>query len=139
LNPAKDLGIHRLNDAAGLRVLLAGVVDAEQAERTRNNFCLGTMRKLEKRARSNGAALLQKLEGAVPSDFSQRENRFGPQDFKLVFKINAAARNFSERRFVVRRRATASGDNVGVGQLQSIVAMKGSKLIREARFVERRV
>src|SRR5262249_52895685 len=104
--------------------------------RTGNDFCLGAMRKLEERAGGNDAALLQKLEVAVPSDFSQREDRARLEKFYFALEVIATIRDLAGEWLVVRRRAATGGRNVGVDQLQSIVAVKGSGLIREACFVQ---
>jgi hypothetical protein len=46
----QDRGIHGGGDAAGLRVLLAGVVDAKQARRSGRDLCLGAVSEFVERA-----------------------------------------------------------------------------------------
>src|SRR5690348_17521829 len=80
-DPVEDLGVHGGSNAAGLRVLLAGVVDPEETRRSGGDFCFGAVGEFEKRAGSNDAALLKDVEVAVPSDFSQCEDRLRLEDF----------------------------------------------------------
>lgn len=54
----ENFGVHDGSDASGLRVLLAGVVNAEQTWRSRGDFGFGSMCEFVLRARSNHAALL---------------------------------------------------------------------------------
>ena len=97
------------------------------------------MREFVKRARSDDAALLQDFEVGVPGDLSESENRLGLQDFQLSLKVGAAIRNFTRKGLVVRRRTTAGGRGVDAIELQAIVAVERSRLIREAGFVQRGV
>jgi hypothetical protein len=55
---AKDLRIHGWRDAAGLGILLARMVDAEQSGRARRDFGLRAMGEFVKRTGGYHAALL---------------------------------------------------------------------------------
>src|SRR6266478_47445 len=95
------------------------------------------MRETESRARCDQAALFQNFEVRIPGDFSQREHSFGMQNLQLPFEITATIRNLLGERFVVRRRAANSGRNVSIVELQAVVAVEGSWLVREAGLEKR--
>ena len=132
----EDFGVHGGGDAAGLRVLLAWMVDAKQTRSSGRDFGFGPVREFEARARSNRTALFENVEVGVPGDFAQRKDRFRFQDFQLAFQIAAAIQDFSRERLVFWGSAAAGCGDVGVDELQAVVAVKGSGLICEACFVQ---
>src|SRR2546425_7347507 len=97
------------------------------------------MRELVKRARRNQAALLQDFQVPVPRNFSQRQHRLGLQNLQFALKIPAAIRDLLRQGLVLWWGAPASRADIRVLQLQPIIAVEGSWLIRKARFVQRRV
>lgn len=66
----EDFGVHGGGDAAGLGILLAGVVNAKQARSSGRDFGFGTVSEFEARARRDDVALLEDVEVAVPGDFA---------------------------------------------------------------------
>lgn len=132
----QNLGVHGGRDAAGLRVLLTGVVDAEEARSSGGDFGFRAMSEFETRARSDHAALLEDVEIAIPGDFAERKNRFRLKNLDLAFQVSAAIQDFSRERFVFWRSAAAGCGDVSIFELEAVIAVKGSGLIREACFVE---
>jgi len=136
LDAAEDLGIHRGREAASLCVLLAGMIDAEEAGGGGGELGFGPVGERESGARGNDAALLQDFEVGVPGDFSEGEDGARLEDFQFAEEIRAAICEFGRKRFVGGRSAADGGGDVGVFQLEAVVAADGSGLIGEARFVE---
>src|SRR6516162_1011810 len=136
---AKNSGVHGGSDAAGLRVLLARVIDGEQARRSGGKVRFRPVSELVRRSRNDDAALLEDFEIGVPSDFAKRKNRLGFQDFEFALEISAAIRDFSRERLVARRSAAAGGGDVGLIDLEAVLAVERDRLIREAGFVQRGV
>lgn len=132
----ENLGVHGGGDATGLRVLLAGMVDAEQARSSRRDFRLGAVSESEERAGSNHAALLEDVEVAVPGDFAERQDRLRLQDFQFALKITSAIQDFSRERLIFRRGAAACCGDVGVVELQAVFAVFRGRLICETGFVK---
>src|SRR5437899_5305191 len=97
------------------------------------------MRELVKRARRNQAAMLQDFQVPIPRNFSQRQHRLGLQNLQFALKIPAAIRDLLRQGLVLWWGAPASRADIRVLQLQPIIAVQGSWLIRKARFVQRRV
>ena len=137
LDAAEDFGVHRGSEAAGLGVLLAGVIDAEKAGVARGEFGFCAVGERVGGARGDGAALLQDFEVSVPGDFSERQHGARLEDFQFAEEIVAAIREFGGERLIGGRSAADGGGDVGVFQLEAVVAANGSGLIGEARSVER--
>src|SRR6266849_1072337 len=97
------------------------------------------MREFEECSRCDHAAPLQDFEEHIPGNLPERQDRFRSQDFDLALQVAAAVRNFFGERLIVGRGASACRADIRVFQPQSIVAVQGSGLIREAGFVQRRV
>ena len=106
MDAAEDLGVHGVSDAAGLRVLLAGVVDTEEARGVGGELCLRAVGEGKRGSRCDCALLFQDFQVGVPGDFSEGENRSGLQDLYFAFEIATAIGNFTGQRFVGWRRAT---------------------------------
>ena len=132
----ENFGVHGGGDAAGLCVLLAGVIDAKQAWGSGRDFGFCAVSEFEERAGSDQAALLEDVEVGVPADFAESEDCLGLQDFDLALEIAAAIENFTRERFILRRSAAACCGDVCVLKLQAILAVNGTGLIRKARFVQ---
>src|SRR6267143_1501377 len=136
-DPPEDSGIHGRRHAARLGVLLAGVVGAEQAQRALCHFGFCTVREFVECARGDHTTLFQNFEVPVPSNLAQRKDRLRLQDLHFASKVAAAVRNFLGKRLVVGRSATAGRRDVCILQLQTIVAVQRSWLIREPRLMQR--
>src|ERR1700675_1663928 len=74
LDAAEDLGVHGGREAASLGVLLAGVIDAEEAGGGGGELGFGAVGERESGARGDRAALLEDFEVGVPGDFSEGED-----------------------------------------------------------------
>jgi len=136
LDAAEDLGVHGGREAAGLGVLLAGVVDAEEEGRGGGELGLCAVGERVGGSRGDGAALLQDFEVGVPGDFSEGQDGARLEDFQFAEEIVAAIRDFGGERLVGGRGTANGGGDVGVFQFEAVVAADGSGLIGEAGFVE---
>ena len=134
--PTEDLSVHGGSEAASLGVLLAGVIDAEEASGGGGDLGFGAMGEWESGARGNLAALLLDFEVGVPGDFSEGQDGARLEDFQFAEEIGAAIREFGGKRLVGGRGAADGGGDVGVFQLEAVVAADGRGLIGEAGFVE---
>lgn len=135
-NFGEGFGVHAGGDAAGLGVLLAGVVDAKEARGSGRDFGFGAVSESVERAGSDHSTLLEDVEVGVPRDFAERQDCFGFKNLEFALQIIAAIQDFSRERFIVRRGAAAGCGDVCVFELQAVVAVKGSGLVRETCFVQ---
>jgi len=136
LDAAEDLGVHGGREAASLGVLLAGVIDTEEASGRGGELGFGAVGERESGARGNYAALLQNIEVGVPGDFSEGQDGARLEDFQFAQEIAAAIREFGRKRFVGGRSTADRGGDVSVFQLEAVVAADGSGLIGKAGLVE---
>ena len=65
------------------------MVDTEQPRKAGGNLCFRAVRKLVERTRGNHAALFQDFKIRIPGNLSQREDRFGLQDFQFTLEVAA--------------------------------------------------
>ena len=130
------MGVHGGREAASLGVLLAGMIDAEEASGRGGELGFGAVGERESGARGDLAALLQDFKVGVPGDFSEGQDGARLEDFQFAQEIAAAIREFGRKRFVGGRSTADRGGDVGVFQLEAVVASDGSGLIGEAGFVE---
>ena len=115
---------------------MAGMIDAEEASGRGGELGFGAVSEREGGARGNDAALFQDFEVSVPGDFSEGQDGARLEDFQFAEEIGAAIRKFGGKRLVGGRGAADSGSDVGVFQLEAVVAADGSGLIGEAGFVK---
>src|SRR5262249_35570927 len=60
------------------------------------------------------------------------------QDFKFAFQVGTTVQNFLRQRLVIGWSTASGGCNIGAYKAKAIVAIDGSRLVREASFVQRR-
>jgi hypothetical protein len=88
-NAKQDFVVHGGSDAAGLGILLAGMVNAEEMRAIEGKGNFGTVGELVGRSRSDQTILLQHVEVGVPGNFSKCEDGFRTQDREFELQIVA--------------------------------------------------
>jgi hypothetical protein len=102
---AEDFGVHGERDFAGLGILLAGVIDAEQSNIRGRNIRLRAVGERVSWSGRDQALVLENPQVNIPADSSQRQDGARLQDFQFALKIRAAIDEFLRQRFVVGRCA----------------------------------
>lgn len=104
-NAEKDAKKHRVGEAAGEGVLLAGVIGAEKAGEISGELVNRTVAEREGREGCDEAAIFEDLEIRAKGDAAEEEDGSGTQDFEFGFEIRAAIMKLGRKRLVRGRRA----------------------------------
>ena len=121
---------HRFGQLAGERVLLAGVVGAQQCRTTRH---LDRDPMTESRAGSNGVVTTERGEGE-PTE-AHDDSRF--EEVELPDEERSAGVSLSQGRLVVRRGAAYGGTDPHARQLQAVVDAHGLRSVGQPGAVQR--
>jgi len=135
-NASQNLRIHKRCNSAGLRVLLAGMIYAEQPRRWWWQLDFSAMREAVRRARRDEVALLQYLEVGIPGDATQNQNCPRLQDADFALHVSTTVQDFAWQWFIVWRGTPRRGSDVTIDQLQTVIAPYRYRLVRESSFVK---
>src|SRR5262245_49267599 len=130
---------HRLRQFSGERVLLAGMVRANQSHTIGQNN-RRAVAKARSRFGNRSVIFLIRRKKRVESDLSQSDDHAnGLEQFELLNEVRPTARKFNCARFVIWRRAPDSSSNVTIRKPQTVISINGVRLIGESSKVQRAV
>ena len=110
--------------------------DTEEARQVRGDLDFGSMRERVGAPGSDSTLLFEEIEIGVPGNAAESENGVGTEDSDLAFKIGAAIEDFRGEWLVFRGRTADSSGDVDIGEVKTIVAADGCRLIGESSPVE---
>jgi hypothetical protein len=127
---------HRSRQFSGERVLLAGVIGADQSHAIRqNNEC--AMAKPWPRSGHPSAVFLMRREKRVECNLSQCNDHSDIfQQFELLNEVRPAAGKFDRSGLVAWRRASNSSGDIAIRELETVLSMNRLRLIGESSEVK---
>ncbi len=125
--------------AAGLGVLLAGVIGGEEARKACRENVTRAVGEFICGTRWNQPLPLQEIKISVERDASEGKNRARLDEFQFAFEIGQAVADFYGQRLVSWRRAADRGGNQRALENKTIIGAFRLRLIRETGAMELRV
>lgn len=90
---------------------------------------LGSVSELETRLRGDESATFEVVKVRIESDFSQSDHDLNSvESGQFAIEKGRAAGDLLGRRLILRRSATHSGRDVGIGEPETIIAIGGGRL-----------
>src|SRR5579863_5604023 len=137
LDIAQHAREHRFREFSRERVLLAGMIRRVKPRQIVRQGVAGAMSEAKRRQTFDFAAVLEQPQKNAHRDASQCQQSAWPEDFEFLFEVRAAVREFGRQRLIAGRRATRTGCDVCVSQLEPVARVRRSGLIRESGAIER--
>lgn len=138
-NAEKDAEEHRVGEAAGERILLAGVIGAKEAREIAGKLINRAVAEGEGCEVCDEAAVLEDLKIRAKSDAAENEDGCGTKEIKLRFEIRTAIAKLGRKRLVCGRGTAERSRNVCVAKCEAVVALHRCRLAGEAGAIQRAI
>ncbi len=115
---------HGRRQAAGLRILLAGVIAGEKMGQVSGKLEFGAVGKnVPSAAGSEPPLVHEQAQIGMKRDRAKRQHGARPQDGEFLFEIAGAIAQFLGQRTIIGRRATRSRRDVGIAKLEAVIGV----------------